>query len=134
MAAPMLADPAMLGHAEPGLPDPRNEPETAHQLLPLPEAGNLAARRDDAGGHGHVDAGYGEQPLDPRVLYGVLGDIAVQDSKIFAQPVDLADMAVDRSAFVVGHHRLLPPDAPPAVEQIGVRTLRNKMRLHGSHH
>jgi hypothetical protein len=122
MAAAMLADPTMLGDAQTRLPDTGIEPEIAHQLLRFEEAGNVADGRDDAGGHNRVDAGDGQQPLDLRILYRVLGYIAVQHSQVFAEPIDLTDMSVDRSAFVLRHHLLLEPGAATPVEQIRMRT------------
>jgi hypothetical protein len=41
-----LADPAMLGEAEPGLPDPWIEPEVADQLRRAGKAADIADRRD----------------------------------------------------------------------------------------
>jgi hypothetical protein len=87
--APDLADPAILGEAEPGLPDPWIETEVADQLLGAREAADVADRSDQPCGDGDVHAGDGEQTPHRRIVDHGRADVAVECRQIFAEPVVL---------------------------------------------
>ena len=115
MAAADLADPAVLGEPEPGLPDTRVEPEVAHQLLRAGEAADVADRRDEPGRDRDVDAGDREQPLDRRVIdRRASRDLAVEHVEILAEPVQLAQVPLDRGPLVVGQRPAWPARPAPA--------------------
>ena len=67
------------------------------------------------------------------VVERALGDLAVENGKIFAEPTEFAPMPADRLPFVVGRRLALQPLPPQPIEQIGVRTLRKRGERAGSH-
>jgi hypothetical protein len=73
-----LADPAMLGQAEPGLPDPWIEAEVADELLRAGEAADIADRGDQSRGDRDVHAGDREQTPYARLVDDGHADVAVQ--------------------------------------------------------
>ena len=78
----MLADPSVLRQAEAGLAHAGVQPEIAHQLLWLGEAGDVADRRDDTACHDRVHPGDGQKPLDLGIIHDILGDITVEIGEI----------------------------------------------------
>ena len=119
----------MMGGAKTGLAHARIEPEVADQLLGTLEAGDIADRRHQPGRHRQIDAGDREQSPDRRVIQRALGDLPVKDREILAKPIELAHMPLDREPLIVGHRLARQPVPAAAVEQIGMRTLRDQVRV-----
>ena len=69
------------------------------------------------------------QPLDRRIVQRTLCDLAVEQFEILRETVELADMPLDRSAFVVGDRLTRQPGPAAPIEQIRVRALRDQMRV-----
>jgi hypothetical protein len=79
--------------------------------------------------HGDVDAGDRDQPLDRRIAENGLRHLAVEQHQVLSQEVELAHMPLDRRGLV-GRQRLAgEPLAAAAVEQIGMRTARDQVRV-----
>ena len=134
MAAPGLTDPAMMGRTKPRLAHPRVQPEVAHQFLRRAEPIDAANRRHQPGCHRQINSGDGQQPLGRLIFQSVLGDVAVEDGKVLSKPVQLADMARDGEAFVFRHWLAGQPVAATLVEEIGMRTFRDQMRMEDGMH
>lgn len=134
MAAPGLADPAMVGGSQTGLAHTRVQPEVAHQFLRRLEPVDAADRRHQPGCNSQIDTGDGQQPPDRFILQRVLGDVAVEHGKVLSEPVQLADMALDRDAFVLRHRLAGQPVAAALVEEIGMRAFRDQMRMQDGMH
>ena len=127
MAAPDLADPAVVGRPQPGLTDPRVEAEVADELLRAVKTGDVADRRHQPRRYRQVHAGDGQEPIGADVFEPGLGDRPVQHPEILPEPVELADVPGDRLALVLGHGLARKPFAPRPVEEIGVRALRDQV-------
>ena len=112
MAAPNLADASVVGWAQARLADPRIEPKVAHKLSRMVEPVDVADRRHDAGCDCQLDAGDGHQPLHGAVVERALGVLPIEDGKIFAEPIEFPQMAVDRLALVV--RQFLAPEPCPS--------------------
>jgi len=134
MRATVLADPAMLSQTETRLTDARVEAKVADQFLRLLETGDVADRRDDAAGHDRVDAGDGQQALHAGVAHRFFRDSRLKLREILPKAIDLADVSCDRRAFVARQFLPGQPVAPASVEQIGMRTPRNQIRLKNGVH
>ena len=134
MAAAGLADPAMAGGSQAGLADAWVQPEIAHQFLRRLEPLDAADRRHQPCRHSQVDAGDGQEALDGFVVQGVLGDVAVELGKIFPEPVELADMTRNRGPFILRNRLAGQPVAAALVEEIGIRALRDQMRMQDGMH
>ena len=57
----------------------------------------------------------------------VLSDIAVERVEILAEPVQLAQVPLDRAPLVIGQDLLCKPSPPRSVEQLGMRARRDQM-------
>lgn len=102
MAATDLADPPMVGGAEPRLADPRGEAEVAHQLLRAREAADLTDRRDDAHGDREIDAGDRHQPAHVGIVHDAERDLAIQLGKALGEAIKRAHLALDGDTLIVG--------------------------------
>ena len=115
MRTAALADAAMLRQTEAGLPHPRVQADIAHELLRDGEAAHVADRRDQAGRDDQVDAGDGQQALDCRIVDQPPGDLSVENLEILAEPVEFAQMPLDRGPLVVGQRPAVRASSGPAV-------------------
>ena len=102
MAAPDLADAAMMGGPEAGLAHAWVQSEIAHELSWALEPADVADRRQNARRHGQIDAGDRQQPLHSAVVEGAFGDLAVENGKVLGQSVEFAQVPDDRLPLVVG--------------------------------
>jgi hypothetical protein len=84
MRSPTLADPAVLGKPEAGLPHPWIESDIADQLFGIGKAPHIPDRGHQARRHNQVDAGDREEALDCRIVDGRLRDLLIEDRQIFA--------------------------------------------------
>ncbi|MCK1291986.1 hypothetical protein IVB35_14905 [Bradyrhizobium sp. 30] len=64
----------------------------------------------------------------------VLRDLAVEQGQIFRQPVKLADVPIDRRALIVRQRLGGQPRPAAAVEKIGMRALRDQVRVQDRMH
>src|SRR5262245_64677941 len=79
MCPAMLADPAVLGEAQAGLPDSGIEPDIAHKLLGAAEALDIA----DRGNYNReIDTGDGQQALHGRIVDRGLSDLPVEHAQV----------------------------------------------------
>lgn len=99
MSTTLLGDASMIGGTWPGLSDARVQPEIAHEFLRLVEARHVADRRLHRQRDGHVDTRNGPQPLHTFILESRAGKITFNHLEVFAQPVELAQMPIDREAL-----------------------------------
>ncbi|MER9714117.1 hypothetical protein NKJ13_28475 [Mesorhizobium sp. M0174] len=60
--------------------------------------------------------------------------IPVEGRQVLGKPIEFAHMPLDREPLIVGHWRARQPGAPADVEQIGVRTLRDQVRMQDRMH
>ena len=102
MAASLLGDPSMIGWPWPRLPDAWIEAEIADKLLRTVEALGRADSRHERQRDDHVDAGNRHQTRDAFVSQRRAGKVALDRLEVFAKPVELAQMPLDRTALVVG--------------------------------
>ncbi|MFK4531857.1 hypothetical protein ABIA00_000040 [Bradyrhizobium ottawaense] len=118
---------------QPGLPHPRVQPEIAHQLLRAVEPADVADRRHDSGGDRQIHAGR-HQSVHRGILDRVPRDLAVEQDQVFGQPVKLTDMPIDGRALII--RQLLSGQPCPAagVEKIGMRALRDQVRVQDRMH
>lgn len=79
------------------------------------------------GRHGEVDARDREQPPDRGIIHRALGDLPIENRKIFTEPVQFAYMPLDGNLLILRHRLAFKPVPPSTVEQIGMRALRNKV-------
>ena len=124
----------MMSGAKTRLASARIEPEVAHQLPRIAEPADVADRSHEACRDRQIDAGDRHQPLDGAVVERSLGNLAVKDGKVLAEPVEFPQMAVDRLPFVVGQRLARQPCPPRPIEQVRVRTVRNEMRMQNCMH
>ena len=124
----------MMSGAKTRLANARIEPEVAHQLPRIAEPADVADRSHEACRDRQIDAGDRHQPLDGAVVERSLGNLAVKDGKVLAEPVEFPQMAVDRLPFVVGQRLARQPCPPRPIEQVRVRTVRNEMRMQNRMH
>ncbi len=129
-----LADTAVMGGSESRLPHSRVQPEIAYQLLRAVEPADVADRRHDAGGDRQVDVGDRHQSVDRGILDCVLRDLAVEQGQVFCQPVKLTDVPIDGGALIVWQLLSSQPGPAASVEQIGMRALRDQMRVQDRMH
>ncbi|MGY4592776.1 hypothetical protein ACVWXL_000522 [Bradyrhizobium sp. GM22.5] len=80
------------------------------------------------------DAGDRHQSVDRGIVDGVLRDLAVEQGQIFRQPVKLADVPIDRRALIVRQRLGGQPRPAAAVEKIGMRALRDQVRVQDRMH
>src|SRR5215831_12712153 len=92
MPTALLGDPPVVGRPRARLSDARVEAEIADELLGLVETTRLADRRHDGKRHHHVDARDRHQLLDPVVRQSRASKIALDDFKVFAEPIELAQV------------------------------------------
>lgn len=68
-----------------------------------------------------------------HVVERALGDLPIEDGKIFAEPIEFPQIAVDRLALVVRQF-LAPESCPsPLIKQISVRDILGSDAHAGSH-
>ena len=79
--------------------------------------------------HHHVDAGHGHQPLDRGALQGIAGQFALDHAQVLAQAVILAQVPLHRIALVRGQILRQEPGATPVAKQVGMRALRQQVRV-----
>ena len=85
-------------------------------------------------GRRQVDAGDGQQPVDRLVFDRALSDVAVEGVQILTEPVELADMADDRRPLILWQRLAREPLPARPVEEIGVRALRDEVRVQDRMH
>ncbi|MBO4168767.1 hypothetical protein LV780_06415 [Cereibacter azotoformans] len=90
--------------------------------------------RHEAGGDRHVDAGDGQQPTHLRAVQRALCDGAIELLQILAEPVEFTDMPVDGRPLVVRQRLERQPVPSVAIEQVGVRTLRDQVAVKDGMH
>ena len=69
-----------------------------------------------------------------RILEGGLGDLAVKDGEVLSKPVEFPHMPFDCAPFIFGQRLAGQPVSAPPIKQIGVRTLRDKVRMQDRMH
>ena len=69
------------------------------------------------------------QSPDRRVVDRARCDLPVQDREVLAQPIELADMPLDRGPLVVRQGLACKPTPAAPVEQVGMRASRDKVGL-----
>jgi hypothetical protein len=102
MCPAMLADPAVLGEAQAGLPHSGIEPDIAHKLLGAGEALDVADRGNHTRGDREIDTGDGQQALHGWIVDRGLSDLPVEHAQVFAEPIKFAEATLDRHQLVVG--------------------------------
>jgi hypothetical protein len=80
MAAADLADPAMLGEAEPRLPNTWIEPDLADKLLRRWKTADVADCREEPCRHGDVYPSDGQEPLDSTITESAFRHLAIKRS------------------------------------------------------
>ncbi len=119
----------MLGETKPGLTNTRVQPDIAHELLRRGKAADIADGRDKPCRDREVDPGDCDQSLDRRIADCALRHLPVEHVQILREPVEFADVPIDRRLFV-DRQRLPRQPVPTApVEQVGMRTTRNQVRV-----
>jgi len=111
------------------LPDARVQAEIAYKLLWFVEAGHVADCRLHRQCDGHINAGNGHQPLYAFILKSRAGEIALDDLEIFAQPVELSQMPINREALVLRHDLLAQPRPALGAAQVGMRAGRDEVAM-----
>jgi len=100
MAASDLADAAVLGETKPGLTNTRVQPDIAHELLRRGKAADIADGCDKPCRDREVDPGDCDQSLDRRIADCALRHLPVEHVQILREPVEFADVPIDRRLFV----------------------------------
>ena len=77
--------------------------------------------------HHHVDAWDRHQPFDALVRQRRAGEIALDHLQVLAEPVELAQMPLDRKPLILRHDLLDKPGPPSRPAQIGVRAGRDQV-------
>jgi hypothetical protein len=65
--------------------------------------------------------------LHRAVVERSFGDLPIENGEILAEPIEFAQMAINRLALVLRQVLTPQPCPPPLIEQIGVRTIRDQM-------
>ena len=81
-----------------------------------------------------VDAGNRQQALYCRIINCRLGEGAIEAAQILAEPVELAQMALDGVLLILGQRLLAEPCSPLAAEQVGMRARRDQMGMQDGMH
>src|SRR3954454_12767 len=84
MRTSVLANTTMLSKAESGLPNPGIKTHIADKLLRLVKAVDVADCCYEPGSNRQINARYGQQSLDRRFVNCGLGDLAIENIKVFA--------------------------------------------------
>ena len=127
MAAPDLADPAVMRGPKAGLAHAGVQPEIAHQLLRALEAADVTNRRHQARSHYQVDASDRQEPLHGRIVQRTFRNLPIKFLEIFRQTIKLPDMPLNGGAFIVGHRLACQPVPAAGVEQISMWALRDQV-------
>jgi hypothetical protein len=105
----LFGDAAVIGRFVAGLPDPRIEPEVAHEFFRRREPMDVADGRQYAHRHGGVHASNRHQPLDSGLLERLLGEALVHVGEFGAKAVEFSGMAKDDASLVLGERLSLQP-------------------------
>jgi hypothetical protein len=115
----LLGDPAVLGWLAAGLAHPRVETQIADQPLRGREPTEVPDRGHDRQRHGGVHPRDGQQPPDLDAFQADPAELGVDDPKLLAVEVELAQQRPDRLVLVLG--QVLGGQPRPAfdAEQVG---------------
>jgi hypothetical protein len=102
MATTNLADTAVMSGPQSRLTYPWVQAKVAYELPGALEPADIADRGHDTSDDREVDAGDRHQSLEWLVVDGLFGDLAIEDVDVLCEPVELAHVAIDGAAFIVG--------------------------------
>ena len=80
----------------------------------------------------HVDAWDGHQALDALVRQRRAGEVALDHLEVLAEPIELAQMPLDRKPLILRHDLLGKPRPSLRPAQIGMRAGRDQVARAGS--
>jgi hypothetical protein len=109
MATTDLADTPVMGGTQSRLAYPRVQAKVAHEFPGALEPADIADRGHDPRGDCEIDACDRHQPLSCLVIERIMGDLAIEDVKIFGEAVELPHVPVDGAALVVGQRLACQP-------------------------
>ena len=112
MGPSVFADTTMLGETQSGLPDAGIEPDIANELLRAGKPAHVTDRSGQADRDRQVDAGNRQQALYCRITNCRLSEGAIEAAQILAEPVELAQMALDGVLLILGQRLLAEPCSP----------------------
>jgi hypothetical protein len=129
MTAALLGNPAVISRPWSRLPDTWVQAEVADKLLRFVKARHIANRSYDRKRHHHVDARDRHQALDAIVRKSRAGQIALDYFQVLAQPVELAQMPLDREALILRHDLLDEPRPALRSAEICMRARRDEIGM-----
>jgi hypothetical protein len=119
----------VVGRPRPGLPHTWVQPEIADQLLRSLEARDVADRRLERERYDHVNAWDRHQARDALVRQRRACEIALDHLEVLAEPIELAQVPLDRKPLILRHDLLGKPRPPSRPAQILMRAGRDQVRV-----
>jgi hypothetical protein len=100
-----------------------------HKLLRRGKASDVADRGNEASRHRDIHTSDSQKPFDRWVVQTTLGDLAIEEFKILGEPIEFAEVSIDRLDLVGGKNLASQPGTADTAEKIGMRTTRHEMRM-----